>query len=223
MATLTAINKSILSNHKMQDKENFSARLTHAMRTLDISQSELARRIGVKPQAIQYLCTSNATRSKFAFDIADALRINADWLVAGQGKMMEHRIAECTTRTPLIDWSQILFWLENGNVDTATHVTTQLNLSKKCYAVKINESSMTPRFEIGTVLIIDPETVVRENDYVIVATKFSEAPIIRQLIRKNEKLNLVPANTMLYKEITLSEDDKFLGVLRQTFYEFVRR
>jgi SOS-response transcriptional repressor LexA len=227
MPAITINSDSLISGLNLREGENLSTRLSHAIRVLNISQSELARRIGIKPQAIQYLCTSNATRSKFVFDIADALGINVDWLLAGQGKMLEGTIPteDITTKAPLIEWSQITDWLEGGDqtIKPISYINTQLDFNKKCYALKIMDCSMAPRFEIGTLLIIDPESTPRENDFVIVATKFSENPIIRQLIKKNESLTLMPSNTTLYKEIPLNQDDKILGVLRQTVYEFVRR
>jgi len=218
--------KSVLSRIHIQDKETLSVRLAQAMRLLNISQSELARRIGIKPQVIQYLCTSNATRSKFSFDIADALGINVDWLIAGHGKMIEGVVPmEHMLRVPLIEWSQIISWPHQAsqNIQPISYINTQIDFGKQCYAVKVNDSSMSPRFEIGTILIVEPEVPWQEKDFVIAITEFSETPIIRQLIGKNEKLFLMPTNTILYKEVILNEDTRIVGVLRQIFYEFVRR
>jgi SOS-response transcriptional repressor LexA len=226
MTAQTLINNLLTSNIKMQDQDNktLSTRLVYAMNILGVNQSELARRIGVKPQVIQYLCTSNATRSKFAFDIADALGLNVDWLIAGQGRMADKISTENIIKVPIVEWSNILDTLKSNykNSVISEHITTQMNLSEKCYAVRINDCSMIPRFEIGTVLIIDPELQPQENDFVIVSTKSSAIPIVRQLIKRNKRPVLMPLNTTLYKEIELSDDDKILGVLRQTFYEFAR-
>ncbi|MCP4476269.1 MAG: hypothetical protein GY821_17265 [Gammaproteobacteria bacterium] len=49
--------------------DNLSKRLTHALEILGISQAELARKIHVRRQSIQYLCSSGINRSKFSYDI----------------------------------------------------------------------------------------------------------------------------------------------------------
>lgn len=226
MATLTPTSGLFTSESRTKNKENLSTRLVYAMTTLGVTQSELARRVGIKPQAIQYLCTSDASRSKFAFDIADALEINIEWLITGQGRMKEKDISENISKIPIIGLENICTWLQknDNSIIISDHISTKKNnLSERCYAIKMNDSSMLPRFEIGTILIIDPELVPQENDFVIVDTKFSQTPIVRHLIKKNERFILKPFNIDLYKEIEMDKSHKFLGVLRQTFYDFSKR
>lgn len=57
----------------------------------DISQSELARAVGIKPQSIQYLLDTNnaASGSKHTASIAKELGVSTDWLANGQGSMLD--------------------------------------------------------------------------------------------------------------------------------------
>jgi len=64
--------------------DTYAKRLNWAMSNAAISQSELARAIGVKPQAIQYLC-QKGTKSTHTTKIAKALGVSADWLDTGKG------------------------------------------------------------------------------------------------------------------------------------------
>jgi SOS-response transcriptional repressor LexA len=206
-------------------KENLSTRLTDALHYLGVSQSELARRIGVKPQVIQYLCVNNATKSKFAFNIADALGIHANWLIAGQGQMLDKILTKNLTKIPLIDWADIDNWItaKNSPLKIVEYINTEIDTSEKYYALRMPDNSMSPRFEAGTLLIIDPLASAQENDFVIVITRFSPTPILRQLVKKYDKLFLIPNNSALYKELEVTAEDKICGVLRQTFYEFARK
>ena len=210
-----------------QQEESLSNRLTYALRILGVSQSELARRLGIKPQAIQYLCASQAKKSKFAFHIADALGINSDWLIAGKGRMTDADNASIknSVKIPVIDWSNIRKWVEEKNysVNVSHYINTQLDSPEHFYGLKMLDASMSPRFEVGTLLIVDPVVSAQENDYVIVSTRFSDQPIVRQLVKKDNKFILLPSNISLYKEIELTREDKILGVVRQAFYEFARR
>lgn len=88
---LYKVNKSICSaNYKRfcnnMNMKEYSERLQYAIDRRGTSQSELARAIGVKPQAIQYLC-SQGKRSVHSVRIAEVLNINAKWLTDGIGEM----------------------------------------------------------------------------------------------------------------------------------------
>lgn len=67
--------------------EKYSERLTWAINNAGITQTDLARMIGVKPQTIQYLCSpkNNAQGSIHNASIAEILKISALWLETGRG------------------------------------------------------------------------------------------------------------------------------------------
>jgi len=65
----------------------YSDRLNYAIEAAGTDQSKLARKVGVKPQAIQYLCSGGSKRSKYTQEIADALNIKAKWLGSNEGGM----------------------------------------------------------------------------------------------------------------------------------------
>lgn len=222
----TIVLESAYSEKTSAREPNFSFRLMQAMRMLSVSQSQLARNIGVKPQTIQYLCTSNSTRSKFASDIADALGINMEWLLTGRGPMMiEAPALDTIMKVPLISWSSIYGWLDGKKDDLSNsdYITTRYSFDPNSFSLKMNDSSMTPRFDIGTILVIEPSENFHENDFVLVASKFSSTPILRQIIKKGDKQFLMPLNTSLYKEIMLEPDDRIIGILRQTINDFLQR
>lgn len=75
--------KNICNNEIMNE---YSERLKYALDFRGISQSDLARAVGVKSQAIQYLC-DKGKRSVHSVKIAEILRINAKWLTEGIGVM----------------------------------------------------------------------------------------------------------------------------------------
>jgi transcriptional regulator with XRE-family HTH domain len=75
--------KNICNNEIMKE---YSDRLKYALDFREISQSDLARAVGVKSQAIQYLC-DKGKRSVHSVKIAKILRINAEWLTEGIGVM----------------------------------------------------------------------------------------------------------------------------------------
>ncbi len=84
---------------------------------------------------------------------------------------------------------------------------------KEVYALRALGDSMIPEFEHGTVIIIDPEAVVKDGSYVI--AKVNEEFIFRQLRIYNEKYFLKPLNE-LYETIEIESLDALEGVIIQS-------
>ncbi len=68
--------------------KSYSERLKFALEIRGLNQSDLARKIGVEPQSIQYLC-KKGTRSVHNVKIASVLNISPKWLAEGLGDMLE--------------------------------------------------------------------------------------------------------------------------------------
>ena len=70
----------------MENLETLGDRLNWALDKKGMSQSELARRIGVKPQSIQAIVSGKAKTSGRIAKIARVLGLNAHWLADNEGK-----------------------------------------------------------------------------------------------------------------------------------------
>jgi transcriptional regulator with XRE-family HTH domain len=71
-----------------ENLKTYRERLLWAMKEAKLtSQSELARRVGVKPQSIQHLLdpNKNAQGSSHTARIAEELNVSANWLATGEG------------------------------------------------------------------------------------------------------------------------------------------
>jgi transcriptional regulator with XRE-family HTH domain len=66
--------------------KTLAERLTYALDRRGMSQTALAKAIGVKPQTIQQL-TAKGIRTVFGVEIARELNISPDWLTDGVGTM----------------------------------------------------------------------------------------------------------------------------------------
>jgi len=210
-------------------EDTLSSRLVYALNYLRISQSEVARRVGIKPQVIQYLCTNHAKKSKFAYEIALALEINPTWLIAGKGsadfKNTNNTVDSSSLKVPLLDLNTIASWLNQTNESLSQpqeFTYAAAPIAAHSYAVRITDTSMIPRFEVNTILVVDPDLKPENGDFVVVKILHQEQPIIRQLLYRCDTYYLAPANSAMYKEIELSNEDKVLGVVRQIYYEFER-
>lgn len=213
------INGAIMAN---EDK-NLSERLRFALKVLGISQTELAKRIDVKPQVIQYLCSGNSKKTKFMFDIAEALKIDVAWLATGNGKSPSNSAYISNEKAiPILTFNQIKEWKINQNeidFNKTTKIPIQDDINANSFAISLNDQSMAPRFSIDTIIIIDPTVDIyqtQQNSRFVLAYLYDEDFFVfRQLDIANDVKTLIPINTNLYKNTFLTDNDHILGICKE--------
>jgi SOS-response transcriptional repressor LexA len=201
--------------------DTFSQRLNYVMSYKQFSQSALARMIGVKPQSIQYLCHNNAKSSRLTPQIAEALEVNLEWLALGVGKTWAEEAQNDTLvsqQVPLISWDQLTEFDPQHPAATFQHsaqlLLSDVDLGESGYALKIDNDAMSPRFEEGTVIFVDPTCQPEHKDYVIVRLANNQV-VFRRLLVDGDDQYLV-ATHPVYKTIELKDAAyQFCGVMMQ--------
>ena len=229
MATISiATSKRIKkTREKTINKDTLSYRLAYALAALKISQSELARRLSIKPQSIQYICANNVIKSQFSFQIATALDISYTWLTTGQGCMIENshenenHLKE-NYRTPILTEHQFLSYINNDFVISEQTVdswfVTNMATSNASIALIANNDAMNPPFPKEATLIFDTSAKPKNFDFVAAHINQSHTVVFRQLFVNETEMILKPTDKMLYKDITLTKQDAIIAVLTQTHY-----
>ncbi|WP_454708684.1 LexA family protein [Delftia acidovorans] len=174
----------------MDDQTTLAERLRRAMDRASMhSQSELARNVGVKPQAIQYLLDpkNNATGSKHLAKIAEVLGVNAVWLATGSGNIdgfsapTESNIEpgpdiQGSAMYPLISWVQAGAWAGNCEASTPWHsekwYRSPHQLGPRGYVLRVRGQSMTNpmgqySFPEGMLLFVNPDVEPHPGQFVI--------------------------------------------------------
>lgn len=213
-----------LINKKNEELRTLSARLVHAINVLGVTQAELARRIGVKPQAIHYLCSSHSKKSSFTYEIADALNINSLWLGSGEGSMQladdpETQLINSQLRTPILDWKQIKGLVNTKKWDAdifssaKEYLLTNSSIGDHGFAFRLLDKSMYPRFDQDTIIIVNSNKTPKNNDFVVTYLKETDDVVFRQYEMENNVVLLKPTNTSMYKIIEKNNNDLILGVM----------
>lgn len=215
--------------NKEEKLSTLSARLVYALKKLGVTQAELARRISVKPQAIHYLCSNNSKQSSFTYDIADALKINSVWLRVGDGSMQleddpDAQLINSQKRTPVLDFRQIKQLTEVGR-DAGSVLAlakewllTSSDIGAHGFAFRLHDKSIYPRFDQDTTIIVNPDKVPKENDFVIAYLQETNDIVFRQYASENNIILLKPVNMTMYRIIQKSKDDLILGVMVEARY-----
>jgi SOS-response transcriptional repressor LexA len=153
--------------------KNFGDRLKAALKHAQMTQQELATRVGISQQLINYATSPRAQGSKHSLQMANALGVSAEWLSSGNGEMLKNIkyalnddlfVAEAggsyllSPGAPLIDWEDI------NTLDdkkSAPRIPCPINHGPNTYATVIKTDSMTathgPSYPKGCTIFIDPD------------------------------------------------------------------
>ena len=94
--------------------KTLSERLNYVLATKNIGQAELANAIGIKRQAINFLCSSSTNTSKYTPEIARVLDISEAWLLTGAGTPENVKFIEF----PLLNNVEEIVAFLDGDLDT---------------------------------------------------------------------------------------------------------
>lgn len=196
--------KAALYSHEM--KENMGQRIERLLGDKNGgNQSELARFVGVSPQAVQqWIAGETSPRGKNLERAADFLNVSPAELRFGQQPTKNVAPAAVGTRQiPLINCVQAGMWTEIADNyepgDSADWLLTDLELSTSAFALEIKGESMLPDFRPGDRVIIDPEIAPNPGDFVVAKNGSNEATFKKYRPRGvNERgdqvIELVPIN-----------------------------
>ncbi len=76
------------------------------------------------------------------------------------------------------------------------------NISQHTFAIKVQDESMKPNFNLGDHVIIDPEFNLAPNDIVLIKLKNEELPILRQV----QQLKKTADNKPIFELVALNSD-----------------
>lgn len=115
----------------------------------------------------------------------------------------------------------IIAWSDLGNINFQEKVVSDKtiaamsDLSPSCFAVVMNDSSMEPHFQRGSILIIDPYKTATDRAFVLVKLGESSLFVFRQLLIDADHQFLKPLNPDLnvFKMRLLETHDVIIGCL----------
>ncbi|MDF1760460.1 MAG: LexA family transcriptional regulator [Coxiellaceae bacterium] len=207
--------------------DTLSKRLKVAMQNQKITQASLARTLNINPAAIQYLLASNAKSSRFTFELAHALDVNASWLASGVGPISHnedphHQLTKEHVAISLLDIYQITDWKSNTlqNTDIKNWILSTKEKAKYEFAFTMPDSSMFPQIPKNTTIIANLNTDPRDQQFVLADIADHDELIFRQLSVRNNTNELIPFNENLYKTIKLQPSDKIIATACEVRIKF---
>jgi SOS-response transcriptional repressor LexA len=191
----------------MPKRETLGSRIRQVLDERGMSQSELARLVGVKQQTVSYICADKgAESSRYATQIAEVLGVNPRWLqFGGEGKhdpivrIEMSGVEIALARVPVLSDDDVRLFIETGKLPESNRRTlmTDARTGPRCFAIELEGESMSPQFIAGDKVVIDPDIAPEPGDYVcatfdgaITFRKYRE----RGKIQTGQAFELVPMN-----------------------------
>lgn len=217
--------------------ETFSSRLRWALEQKGISQSELARQIGVNRAAINYWIKGK-TKEVEGTNLAKAaniLEVNALWLVSGKGPQKPGGLAQMywdnrnvqtgpsvVAQIPLISWVQAGAFCESPDLfqpgDAETYLPTFKKMGVHSYALRVVGDSMTAQggspnsYPEGSIIFVDPDKSPVNGSPVVAKIHEDEAATFKIYSTDAGKHFLRPINPQ-YPTIEMTEGMHICGVV----------
>ena len=198
---------------------NISDRILSRRTALGLSKTALAKAIGISDVSVgKWESGLNQPKGRYLNDLAAALEVTVGWLLTGEGEVavtsapevipgyhnVEPAVIPQGNRIPILSYVQAGNWREmceqattfDGNVE---YVTASVDIGPCGFGLWIRGHSMTPMFNEGDLVIIDPDEQPRPGDYVVAKNGSEEATFKKYRPRGidengQEVFELVPLN-----------------------------
>ncbi|KMY38361.1 LexA family protein [Aeromonas caviae] len=198
---------------------NVNERIKSRRIACGLTQDQVASRVGVTRVAVSHWERGGADpNGRYLNELAAALGVSVDWLLTGkeEGTMgaseppfpgyrnVEPAEIPQGTRVPILSYVQAGQWREmceqatgfDGNVE---YVTASVDIGPRGFGLWLRGNSMTPQFNEGDLVIVDPDEQPRPGDFVVAKNGSEEATFKKYRPRGidengQEVFELVPLN-----------------------------
>ena len=218
--------------NKLKDESsNLKDVLTKLMDQKKINVPDLALAINLPHPTIYRLVNGIVTDPKIStlLLIASYFSISIEQLLGlepiEEAESLKYRLATSVFH-PILSWKDAIkgknFILNLNRENWSDWFQTEKMPSSKVYCLR-SKKSMEPRFQIGSILVIDPESDILDGDLVIVRYEDTDEATIREIVLDGPEKKLLQINQDLNKDAKLDVFDNtktLLGVVIKTSLNF---
>ncbi|MBF0295628.1 MAG: helix-turn-helix domain-containing protein [Magnetococcales bacterium] len=194
-----------------------SDRIQTARKFANLTQKQLADRVGISQTAVHKLECGRSRSSRRTVSIALTCGVDPIWLDTGRGEMSlgghpgtdpglavaesaEGYRVPVIARIPLISWEEAKSYTpETADSHHPENVKAWIPVapktSAKAYALEVPDDSMQPEFTEGEIIIVDPTIKAEHNRFLIARTPGDNRCTLKQLIVHGARQYMKPLNS----------------------------
>lgn len=216
-----------------KDRPKLHEVLEKLMEEVAINEAELARKTDI-PQPTLHRILSGATKSprgNSLAPLANFFSVTINQLM-GVDPLPEDRVAG-THNTRIYGWTPVpvismeeaanwgKFQTELRSQNWKNWVSTDLSVSDAAFAVMVKGDAMSPTFNEGTILVIEPELKPKNRDYAVVAIKGHTNAVFKQYLIDGDDTYLKSINDE-FRTIQVDKSNTIIGTLVQARTDYRR-
>lgn len=182
---------------------NFKERFKKARIAKGYNQEELAEIVGVSQTAVNKIETGKTISPRNILDYAKALEVSPDFLLNGvvsSGDNINEPLNAnyINNKIPLISWVKAGSWspvIDNFQPgDAEDFYPCPEKTSGSTFALKVTGESMSPTYENGEIIFVDPEVMPINGSDVVVRQNGDSEATFKRLILDGDKMFLKALN-----------------------------
>lgn len=165
----------------------FAERFRAAYERQGIKKADVARRLNITPQSVQKYETGGLPSRQNLLKLADALQVSAEYLLTGRTSVVETaQMSEVQTRrggrvVPKLTALHAV----RGNTDAVLgHYQTYFPCGPRAFLVEVWDDSNAPRYNLGDMLVIDPDKTPMPGRMVLAAVGADSDPALGRYVRR---------------------------------------
>jgi len=193
----------------------FGKRLSYIIESQGVSKAWVANKLGISKQALNYLL-KHGIKPKFVDELAELLKLNAEWLETGAGNPTTHVHSPQESqikKIPVITKSTLS---NNKNThQSQKSIDFSCNQSENYIAYRLDNNSNFPPFIQGSILIFDTHKQPTNGDYVL--SKIQDNLFVRQYLVDDNNI-CYKASNHEYKTF-INPTAEIMGVLFEARYQ----
>jgi SOS-response transcriptional repressor LexA len=191
-----------------------------------IRTTELARRVGLKQPTVHRIVegVSPSPHQSSLVPLAEFFGITVEQL-RGEEALPWNLYdtwglhGQDMATVPVISWEEAINWPNNVDKTRARHdpILMPRPVNENVFALIMEDSSMSPQFPKGTVLVLDPARAYKDRSYVLLRMKDHSRAVFRQLLldARQYYLKCLSPDLEGVRAEPLKEDIQICGTLIQ--------
>jgi SOS-response transcriptional repressor LexA len=170
------------------------------MKDLGLTQNDLAELAGISQVTVHKLVSGKINKTARIIELAKALKCDPEWLLNGDALHFETSNVragpELQGLYPVISWVQAGDWsaIHEIHAADAMHYPCPVKCSDKTFLLKVQGMSMSPTFNEGELIFVDPGVQPINGKYVIARLDDENEATFKQLIIEGGHKYLKAAN-----------------------------
>lgn len=203
------------------DAKAMGTRLSLLMGRAELSEAELGRQVDLPRATINRLVQGITPdpRASTLKAISEFFNITVDQLIGKQPIVVDDNDQLMNqARVPVLSFNTIANWenklngLDYDNYSDWVTIDADEGFHNSIFAMKVFGDSMWPQFPENATLIIDPNRVPQNRNFVIVYSSKRNEPLFRQIIIEGNLKILIAINTV-FPKLIMEEEDQIIGTV----------